>query len=356
MNTILLKIAFRNRKKLTIYIIIIASIIIILNILISFSFNISSSINKEILQKTSNRQIYVELDHTQSEYYLKTIINNNYNKIIDFFYPITISSEILGETRINKYVEGEFKIIEGRNPNYESKNEIMIPDRVKLNGNIINTAPLLNKEILLNIQTKNSIQEYKFLIVGIYQQNQVSVINDSYITANIKNDDNKERYIIILNEASKKNEIISRLINNEITAKDYDDSTYSEYNIYYKYKTIINSFVYVSVILLIVLYNLIISKILREHDKILAIMRIYGYKKRIIRNNISICFLTLINLAYFFSLLLKIVIEKYLLSIKINIIPSLITYSVIIGVVLIIILINLLKLENKNLSKLINNN
>lgn len=359
MNILLLKVAIRNYKKLCVYLIIITFLILMVNILMSFSYNVSYNIDNKILQKVSNRKIYVELYENQNETCLRKSIGKTYDyeRIIKYFDPILISSNILGEIQLNKYIEDDLKIIKGRGLKYNNNNEIILPEKVKINGKVTETSHLLNKKILLQIKIGMYSEEHEFNVVGIYKQKAVSVINDCYTTDNIEyNSKNEKKYIVLLKNSNEKEKAINLLLKLKIKANNYDNSSNSEYNIYFKYKNIINMFTYISILILIILFYLIINKILREHNKILIIMKIYGYKKVTIYNNIIICFFTFINLAFIMSILLKKIIYNYILLIKASIIPSIISYLIIIQFYFIVLVLNYLKLQSKTISKLINNN
>lgn len=300
MNFILLKILKRKKKPLLIYISIISFVLLILNIFLNLFINTSDKISNEIFQKESNRKLYVEIKQNEnSKIHLKQLISNidENAELIDYFFPILVTNSDYGIIKINRLIGKEKSIIKGRFPK-TNEMEIIIPERLKINGKTTKSEYLLNKKIELDLQDNNTIKTTEFLVVGIYENKSASTVSEFYTLKNIPSiNKNIEKYIILLGDATKTNKVIKYLKTNEIVSEIFDKSTRDEFVIYNGLLNVITIFIFIILILSLLFLSFITKDIINNQKENIAIMKVYGYKFKHILCNLLGCLSFIINVS-----------------------------------------------------------
>lgn len=356
MNLILSKTVLKNKIIIVIYILIIFLITFLLNILFNIYFQSSNKINKNILQKDSNRKIYVEITNNKSEEkeLNKILQNNKCESISEYFLPITIYSNKLGLITINKYINEKIKIINGRMLDISNESEIIIPNNIIISGEKVDSGKFLNEEIEIPINISGIETVQRFLVVGIYQNSNMQ--NNFYTYKKISNSKNK-MYIAIMKNANNTKRVLDELKKHNIKSSYYEESTQREYQVYKNIENIIIIFIVICTVLISVFIYYIIKNIIVDQQKNILIMQIYGYTWHHILANLIICTVIIVNISYIVMILLSLILNLIINTdaLIINNLRSFIMSGVILNSISIISTINCFqKNKNKTIIEIIN--
>lgn len=358
MNLILSKTILKKKLVVVVYILIIFLITFLLNVLLNIYFKSSSEINNNILQKDSNRKIYVEIDDKKSEERKlnKILQNNKCEYISEYFLPITIYSNKLGLININKYTNEKLRIINGRMLDISNKNEIIIPNNIMIEEKKINPEELLNEEIEIPFNINNGDEKQKFLVVGIYENQSSNIQKNFYTHEKLVHSKNK-MYIAIMKDANKTKKVLEELKQQHIKCSYYEESTQREFQVYKNIENIVMIFIVICTSLISVFIYYIVKNIIADQQKNISIMKVYGYTWHNILANLVICTMIIANISYIILLLLSLIL--YLITntkeLIIDNICSFIMTGVILNFISILSTINSFKKnKNKTIIKILN--
>lgn len=332
MNELFIKKTFQIRKMIIIYI----SLFFVINLTLLglgiSKYYITDQITN-IKNQVANRKICLSTSKNFNKEKYKEIKSLYYN--FDPFY-----------TQINNKYDAKLKpaiveeiprIIYGKMIN-NKKAELVIPDYFVTSSGKIPTKQLLNKEVNIpkSFQNENQEQTHFLKVVGIYSS---QGFNDVYISQSITGNDSNE-YVAIAKKGVNVESLIKKISTKDKHANFCSDSSQSEIKIYNNIDNYINIIFTVFMLIDAIIILLVVSDLIRQITKDIAILKVFGY---------STCKI-LINLL--FGLLLVIITPLLILSTLISflmIILRLATFKEIIALIVSIIILNILLLLISNI-------
>lgn len=345
--------SFLRSKKITLYILSISIIIGLLIAILNTKDTINNVFKDEIENNIKNRIIYINKDEQNLE--LKNIkeINNKIQKLQYNIPPIRVSINNSYEANIKTgYIEEFPKIEKGRNIQVENKTEpeIIVPDTLeeKLQIQLDSYIELKYEDIII-----------KAKVVGTYEE----LISDNYIymdyetiktilTNNNKNIINMTSCLALIDKYENIDEVLNDLQNNGYSSNLYDTSGLSEINTCQTIFNILNVFIFLMIVLTYFLLSIIITNIINDEKKDIAILKAIGYNNK---NIIQIIFFRIIFIC-FLSFITGIIFSFIIQILLLNIIKSMLEISVInninllknyfISAILLLILIVLCSIKN----------
>lgn len=339
--------------KIKFYLLLLIIFSFTLNIITLSSNYLSITLDKNIINKEDNRIIYISSKKSSNEYKIIKKIPN----IQQVFYnsePVLAKSELLGATYLKyKSPTEKIKKVQGRISNLKS-NEIVIPQALLKKNNIAN-KDIINKKILFRIDN----HAIDFIVVGIYQSK-----NNQYIYVSNNSNINQysqfsNKYILIITDRKKLNDIENQLNKYQISIDYINDSSQNESQTYQDILNILNGFITICYVVLIVIYLILLYSTIKEKEYSIALLKSLGYSYYLILVILLCNFINIMLLSACISLCFIKVIDILLIEFQINNFLNLniILWNFIIMLLtLILILISSLqKIKKINIIKLIKN-
>lgn len=347
--------SFIRKKRLLLYIFCIAIMLGVIMVILNYREYLENFYNNEIENNIKNRTIFVS-NNNYDNVDLDEITNLNNVEKCEYFFN-TLNVNIYGKKynlQSNILID-ENKIIKGKNCESDDI-EVVIPNSVE------NADNLLEKYI--NIEYNKSILSVK--VVGIYnddiRQNYCYISNGA-IKELIKNDKNVincSSCLVVIDQYKNLEYIIQLLKEKNLSANLYNTNGLNDIK---TYKTVSIIFDLLIIIIFIFIYAtllIIVSNILNEEKKDIAILKALGYNQSHIIKIIFYRLLYIILISFGISFFIQIYLEKIFsfhlmkiinLEINYNLGLKLINYGILF--VLLIFLIFIISLKNGKKVKLI---
>lgn len=364
-NSLIVKNLKQSKKQQCFMITCFTAIILCLIILINSLISINKTINNDIKNQFSNRDIIVKLDQELHEdIFEKMKDNNKVSKYYKFLNPVNLLSDTNENITLQGMPEDGYPILKDKiKTQLENENYVIIPIEF-LNKNKLSVGDeikfLYNQNVSFNA-----------IILGVYESNskENDVINiytstesfEEFIFENNLQDFNNSYHLIAINQ-SDVDDIILELSSFNIKAYPNDLSGKLELNMYAGLSKTITSFIIIISCILIFAIFLIISLIVTKETSNIAIMKALGYNEKVLNLNIFTILFSKIFFAYILSLTfygIFIMIAKNILRIRLikylsfNIEISILLLLLIIAILFIIIIVNTIRLKRISIIKLI---
>lgn len=301
-----LKMVFRRKKITCTYIIIFILFFLVFYTLLNARENLTIKIEKEIIQKRENREIYIEYDSNVLDSPIQ-ILKNKYKveKITNYFDSISIYDEIYGHIKISRYLDNEVKIIDGKKLNENNCDEIIIPRIFHKNGNEYNYENMLERNIILESNNKDKYFRHEFKVTGIYENKSNSIINELYTTCLEQELNQKmQKYIVTFLDEKDTRDAIRYLKNIGYQVSLLSDDTQAELGSYLKLTKIIDAFIHLLLLIIALIIYMIIKSFINYQNKNIAMMKTFGFSMKTILFNITLSMLLIILISYLCSMLL----------------------------------------------------
>lgn len=327
----LYKSLFKDKKSISIFTTIFVILLISIFCLILLEKISKNNIKKNIIDKIENRQIVIELEQEKMSYstFIKKIENNvKFNNIEEYFETIYSLKSSLGYFKISKIYNEKIKIVYGEKLDNHQKNEILLPEKIEVNGEKIDTRKFVGSTIEVPVNINNVKTDIKLYVKGIYENRDSNVVSDIYISNfNSSNNNEIKKYVVTLLTGEKIDQQISKLKNDGLVSYMFDYSSRRELSTYLKYMQLINTFIILTIIIIGIYIYFIINFLIRKQTYNIALMKTYGYNIKQIMLNVMYVILFIINIS-FLIFFLTVNLSFFILKLNLSFMDIYITFLV----------------------------
>ena len=280
----ILNLYFRNKKNFILFSLFFAIEILFIMIIITYKDYIELRLDNEINNKVENRTLLVGKDNC-NEYNCieknlnKEKVSNIYNYIFDFYGSNSEFQSVLFKEGIPELLPD---IIDGETLNINSKNSIIIPKYIKLNGNVVETSHYLNNIFSFTINHYNREIQYDAKIIGIYDN--TNNVNDKiiiyYSYADFQLFDNNlisPQLMIILEDESEMISYTNYLSNDNYYYNYFDDSKLKELNSYKNLYRLISLYEKIIILITFIIMIVFIFLIINDQKYNIALKKAIGF-------------------------------------------------------------------------------
>ena len=287
-------------KKHKSLLVIISLLFIIINFISLFSYTNNKKIDTRINNK-DNRIIHI-INTDDIDKYDKIF---NYDNIIEVYKDIEpISSKMNNYNVLLDVInpEEQYDLIKGKL--CKNSNEIVIPETIRVNEELLNLSKYYNK--IIKIMINDQIKEY--LVTGLYSNNN----NDCFYTTNL--DVVSNNYIALIDNYDNLNIVINKLEDDGYIVGVKDSSQENSLSTFKSLNIFINIFNYVCIVILIILLFLFILISIIDSKYNIALLKTYGFNNIKILLCLFLISIIIIFISFFISIIITFILN-YLIKI-----------------------------------------